>query len=232
MGTVSSVRDERPTQETEDRERVARRAARAPQRKQRSVGADVLTFPLSRVSGSEPRFKGRAHGRGTTVRRVQDQREQQGIPVRAAVYTQDAGLRERVRIARRWGTGTGLSMWHVALVGILLAVLMVVAMVGPLRSYYVAWRDAGVLQVEYETLSTINEGLSSDVERLNTVEGIEDEARRRGYVYPGEESLVVDGLEEESLTEQAEVQEALDEYNKGLPWYVHTLDGIFGYKHK
>ena len=216
----------------EERARTARRAARSPQRKARSVGADVLSFPAGRIGGYNVRLSNRPYGRGTTARRVQDQRGEEGIPVRAAVYTQDAGLRERVRIARRWGTGMPLGMWQVILVGALVAVLAVVAIMGPLRDYYAAWRDSGLLQAEYEALVAINEDLTGDVERLNSLAGVEDEARRRGYVYPDEESLIVEGLEEATESEQAEVQKAVEAYESTLPWYVPFLDGLLGYTHE
>ena len=156
-----------------------------------------------------------------------------GASVRPAVYTQEkVGLRDRVRIARRWGTGLHLNVWYVAIAVLLFAVLTVAAVMGPIRDYYTAWREAGVLEVEYGVVSQINEGLTEDVERLNTLEGIEDEARRRGYVYPDEEAIVVEGLEEEQVSEEEAVKAALAEYEQNLPWYVHVLDDLFDYKHK
>ena len=215
-----------------ERERSARRATRSTRKKRRSVGADVLSFPLS-VGNINAKRNLTPHGRGTTVRRVQEQRTEEGIPIRPAVYTQKkVGIRDRVHIARRWGTGLGIDVWKIVIVALLILAVAAVAIFGPLRDYYVAWRDAGVLQVEYEVLSTINEDLTSDVERLNTLEGIEDEARRRGYVYPDEEALVVEGIEEKDPVEQEELKRALDEYDQSLPWYIHTLDGVLGYSPK
>ena len=234
-GTVDpgpELRTDKHAPSREDRERATRRATRSPARKSRSVGADVLSFPAGRISGYNVRLNNRAYGRGTTAHRLQDQRSEEGIPVRAAVYTQDAGIRERVRIARRWSTGLRLGMWHVVLIAILIVLIAIVTIVGPLRDYYVAWREAGVLEVEYEAVSAVNEELTGEVKSLNSLGGIEEEARRRGYVYPNEEALVVEGLDEETSSEQEQVQKALDEYESGLPWYVHFLDGVLGYKAK
>lgn len=189
----------------------------------------MLSFPAGQAQGLNLRIN-RPYGRGTTAQRVQEQRGEAGIPVRAAVYTQEkVGLRDRVRIARRWGTGLHLNLWYVVLAVLLAIVISLIAIMGPLRSYYAAWREAGELEVEYEVVSSINESLTDDVERLNTLEGIEDEARKRGYVYPDEEAVVVEGIEEERITEEEQVEAALDEYEQGLPWYVHTLDGMLGY---
>lgn len=215
---------------TEERGRIARRANRAPRKRTRSVGADVLSFPASQANGLNLRIN-RPYGRGSTAQLVQDQRGQTGVS-RPAVYTQEkVGLRDRVRIARRWGTGLHLNVWYVALAALLAIALAAAAIMGPLRDYYIAWRDAGRLDVEYAVVSEINETLADDVERLNTLEGIEDEARRRGYVYPDEEAVVVEGLEDvEPPAEEEEVKAALDEYEQGLPWYVHALDGLLGYR--
>lgn len=209
--------------------RASRRAARSTRGRSRSVGADVLSFPAGQAQGLNLRIN-RPYGRGTTAQRVQEQRGDAGIPVRAAVYTQEkVGLRDRVRIARRWGTGLHLNLWYVVLAVVLTIAISLIAIMGPLRSYYAAWREAGELEVEYEVVSEINQSLTDDVERLNTLEGIEDEARKRGYVYPDEEAVVVEGIEEERVTEEEQVEAALDEYEQQLPWYVHMLDGILGY---
>ena len=220
MGSGASARDGRST----------RRANRAPRKRTRSVGADVLSFPASRANGLNLRIN-RPYGRGSTAQLVQDQRDQTGVSSRPAVYTKEnVGLRDRVRIARRWGTGLHLNMWYVVLATVVAIALVAAAIMGPLRDYYTAWREAGRLDVEYEVVSGINETLADDVERLNTLEGIEDEARRRGYVYPDEEAVVVEGLDDEEPAEEEEVKVALDEYERGLPWYVHVLDGLLGYR--
>ena len=192
-----------------------------------------MSYPLSIGSLDGQRRKKRAYGRGTTARRVQTQREEGGIPIRPAIYTQDkVGIRDRVHIARRWGLAPSIAVWKIVLAAFVVLLLAAVAIAGPLRDYYHAWRDEGVLKVEYEVLSTINEGLSTDVERLNTLEGIEDEARRRGYVYPDEEALVVEGLDETTPTEQEQIDRAVAEYEEGLPWYVPLLDDLLGYSRR
>ena len=51
-----------------------------------------------------------------------------------------------------------------------------VALYSPVRNYYVAKRTGQVLQVKYDQLSDENAGLTYDVNRLQTKQGIEDEA--------------------------------------------------------
>lgn len=197
--------------------------------RKRSIGADVLSFPASRALGLGGAAD-RPHGRGETARRVgdygRDEYGQQEVTARPAVYTQESRKR-------------GLDVALPNVVGrlpLVLAVLVVIAAIvvgvlwGPARAYYLAWRESGVLKVEYEALAQQNEALDHDLDRLQSLEGIEDEARRRGYVYPGEEALVVDGVEEQRASDPDQVQEAVDAYEASQPWYVGLLDSMFGYQ--
>jgi hypothetical protein len=113
---------------------------------------------------------------------------------------------------------------------IVAAALVVGVLWGPARAYYLAWRESEVLKVEYAALVAQNEALDHDLDRLQSLEGIEDEARRRGYVYPGEEALVVKGVEDQQETDPSQVQRAIDEYEANKPWYVSWLDSMFGYQ--
>lgn len=213
-------------------EREARKAARSKRTSKRSVGADVLSLPASRALGLENSSR-RPYGRGTTARRVaslhnqeqwQDSAEQ--VEARPAVYTGEA----RDRSSRK-AKGFEISRAGAVIITIVAIIaIALVAIAGPARTYYHAWRDSGVLQVEYEVLQKQNAELDHELNRLQTLEGIEDEARSRGYVYPNEEALVVEGIEEEQIADPAEVQQAIDAYEEGLPWYVHWLDTVFGYE--
>ena len=98
--TDERLREEWPEEDREERRasrqadlRSRRRAGRSGRGRARSVGADVLSLPAGQAQGLNLRVN-RPYGRGTTARRVQEQRGEEGIPVRAAVYTQDkVGLR-------------------------------------------------------------------------------------------------------------------------------------------
>ncbi len=110
---------------------------------------------------------------------------------------------------------------HVVIVIVLVAIAAVVlAVYPPAKTYYVAWRTGSDLQVTYDNLSQSNENLQSDLERLQTKEGIEDEARKKGYVSPGETAVNVEGLPDDSATEQTQEEK---------PWYIQWGDVIFGY---
>ena len=79
------------------------------------------------------------------------------------------------------------------------------------------------LREELAELAKTNEQYQSDIDRLQSREGIEDEARRRGYVAEGESEIVVDG----TLPTDADQDGARDE---GIPWYLALGDFVFQYR--
>lgn len=181
----------------------------------------------------------RQYGRGETARRVEAahvddaSNHNDNISARPAVYTGEAkkqSVFSRIHLPSIHVPEVSFStipVWAIAIV----AVAIVVAVVaGPARNFYIAWRDAGVLQAEYDALTVQNDELNHEIERLQTLEGIEDEARRRGYVYPDEEAVVVEDLEEEQVADPALINAAVEEHERTLPWYVGILDAIFGYQ--
>jgi cell division protein FtsB len=117
---------------------------------------------------------------------------------------------------------------------IIIAVLIVSAFIlaGPVCTLYAAWRDAGIVEAEYDALVEQNQELQGRLDDLNSLPGIEDEARRRGYAYPDEEALIVDNLEQEILADPAKVDEAIAEHEANMPWYVDVLDTLLGYEAK
>ena len=225
--TSRLVRDDTRSRMTEEERRAKAREARRAERaargntrqRSRSIGADTLSMPATRAAGL-PATRQRPFGRGETARRVEEERAA-SVSARPAVYTREA-TRRRSRLTL-----------HGIPVAILIAILMAVAIASivavPARLFYLAWRQSGVLQVRYEVVERQNEELNDHVERLQSLEGIEDEARSHGYVYPGEEALVVDGVEEEVLADPTEADRAVQEYEESQPWYIHTLDSLFGY---
>lgn len=109
------------------------------------------------------------------------------------------------------------------------AVIVLAALYVPLRNYYTAVRDEQVLSAELDQVSSDNESLQSSIETLQTREGIEDEARRRGYVSEGETAVTVEGLSDSSSEEDA-VSLTDDTAQTGdEPWYVRVGDFLFGY---
>ena len=176
---------------------------------------------------------------GTEVdgRRSGGHEQEEPVKARPAVYTADAprkksGLLDRVRLPELHMPSFSVTSIPIYVVVALAVAILLVVVAGPARTYYVAWREQGVLQAEYEALATQNEELNHEIERLQTLEGIEDEARNRGYVYPNEEALVVEGLEPKQVADPTLVDAAIEEHEKNLPWYVGILDVIFGYKNE
>ena len=100
----------------------------------------------------------------------------------------------------------------------------------PARDYYIAWRTGYTLGVRNEALAEENEQLNEDLDRLMTHEGIEDEARKRGYVMPGETSVKVEGLEEAYGTEESSGKASDITGEENLPWYIHVGDALFFYE--
>lgn len=109
-------------------------------------------------------------------------------------------------------------------------VLAVVMVYGPVQRYYVAWREAGDLQAEADALNADNDALRSDLSRLQSKEGIEDEARRRGYTYSGEESTTAEGVSDDQNQGSSGMESDFSAADIEQPWYIHVLDFIFVYE--
>ena len=107
---------------------------------------------------------------------------------------------------------------------IVLAVILVVAaaLYAPARTYYSAWRTNGILQSSYDAIDQSNSELQSDNSRLMSSEGIQDEARKRGYVSEGETGVKVEGLDESSSSSDSSADSD--------PWYITVLDFVFSYQ--
>ena len=233
-------------------QREARRASRSRRKPTRSVGADVITPSAARSIGLAHPSTSRNYGRGETARRVGDWgrgaadprqpvgearrrpgdlgRESDAVAARPAVYTQEPEQKRfRLRLPSLPSIGAGVDSVPLPLVAVVLVAIALAIVWGPVRTYYSAWRQAGALQAQYEIVAAQNGELGHELDRLQTIEGVEDEARRRGYAYPDEEALVIDGVEDARVADPAAVARRLEEYEAGQPWYIHLLDGVFGY---
>lgn len=121
---------------------------------------------------------------------------------------------------------------------IALVVLAVLAsMYGPVRDCYVAYRSGEVLSKQIALRESYNKSIQSEVDTLLSREGIEDAARTRlGLVMPGESTLTVKGLDDDSsssdssasTTMSADELERLEaEAINDAPWYIKALDVLF-----
>ena len=139
---------------------------------------------------------------------------------RAASGAQTA--RERATSAREWAAAHR-RLWIVLAV----VVAVLAAVYGPAQRYYVSVRTTQDLQVKYAALKSQNKDLQSDVDTLMSKEGIEDQARKNGYVYPGEKGVEVKGLKEDGKDPSAAIT-----YKDDRAWYTKVLDVLFGYDRK
>ena len=112
----------------------------------------------------------------------------------------------------------------ILIAALVLGVLM--AMYGPVQTYYRAWRAGQDLQAQLDELNASNEQYKDDIQALQTREGIEDEARRRGYVTNGETKVVVDGLNDGSDDSS---QSSDGDQQAQKPWYIELGDEVFHY---
>lgn len=173
---------------------------------------------LSSVLGRGSRAaSGRPAAAARTSRRAErPERHNATARVEAARQAKDA-------VAAKAGAVGGFYASHKLLcivVGVLVAAA--VLLYGPAATYYRAWRAGLDLQVQYDALAQSNDQIQQQNDALLTREGIEEEARRRGYVGAGETGVVVEGLPDDS----ASSSDATPEY----PWYVGVGDVIFGYE--
>lgn len=95
------------------------------------------------------------------------------------------GRRARTPLARR----RLRLVWLVALVGV-----AVYLYYQPLASYVETRRDLAARQGEVESLRAVKAGLETRLANLTSLEATEREARRIGYVRPGEQLFVVKGI--------------------------------------
>lgn len=147
-------------------------------------------------------------------------------PAQAATGAQAeaAGRRKGFSLPRPSLPNVQLPRWLSATLVVLAFLVVAVAMLySPACQLWAAWRANEALASEYEELVEENAELTSETERLQTLVGIEDEAREIGYVYEGETGVIVEGLD------TAEDDEAEDETEED-PWYVQLGDVVFGYE--
>ena len=111
---------------------------------------------------------------------------------------------------------------HTKLVTFLgIVIFLVVGLYSPVRGYYHAVREHDELLFNQQKLEEETKRLLQDVQRLQTKEGIIDEAHKQGMVSKDEESARVEGLEKKK--DENTVQ------HPDYPWYIKVGDFIFGF---
>ncbi len=100
-------------------------------------------------------------------------------------------------------------------------IFLLVGLYPPIRGYYHAVREHDELLLNQQKLEEDQKRLESEVQGLQTKEGIIDEAHKQGLVSGGEESARVEGLDKKK--DESTVQRP--EY----PWYIKVGDFVFGF---
>lgn len=111
---------------------------------------------------------------------------------------------------------------HTKLVTFLgIVIFLIVGLYSPVRGYYHAVREHDELLFNQQKLEEETKRLLQDVQRLQTKEGIIDEAHKQGMVSKDEESVRVEGLEKKKDENTAQ--------HPDYPWYIKVGDFIFGF---
>ncbi len=131
-----------------------------------------------------------------------------------------------------------IGNWHASLghlrvlvVAAITLGLLVIAFYSPVKVWYTAYRDKQLYALQLQVLAEQNKKLQSEVDRLQSQEGIEDEARKRGYVKANETSVTIKGKTTTNGEADAGAsKDELEEVKTKNPWYINVLDKFFMYK--
>lgn len=100
-------------------------------------------------------------------------------------------------------------------------IFLLVGLYPPIRGYYHAVREHDELLLNQQKLEEDQKRLESEVQGLQTKEGIIDEAHKQGLVSGDEESARVEGLDKKK--DENTVQ------HPNYPWYIKVGDFVFGF---
>lgn len=119
-----------------------------------------------------------------------------------------------------------------ALIACATIVVAVVMLYSPVSNYYQEVRQQQQLEAEYAVVADYYSSLKSEVEYLNTKEGLEEYVRQElGWVKAGEQVATVEGLEARDAT--AQKGSITSDLSNAVPtpdtWYSGVLDVVFGY---
>lgn len=123
-------------------------------------------------------------------------------------------------------------------IGIVVAMALV-SLYFPVRDLYVAKRSSDILAKQVEIRQQYNDEMKKDTDKWFSGEGIKDSARGLGMAMPGEKRIEVLGLDDDSDSSSSkkssnaknasEVAKEIEEVGKDAPWYIKTLDMLFGF---
>ena len=120
-----------------------------------------------------------------------------------------------------------------ALLAIVVVLVLGVTVYPPLQAYYSALRSNGALSEHLDDVTASNASMQDQVDSLMTREGIEDEARRRGYVAEGDTAVDMSGVQDSSdpSTDTTVRVSGTDDASgqQQEPWYIKLFDVVFRY---
>ena len=101
------------------------------------------------------------------------------------------------------------------------------------QNFYNETRQLQQLQAEYQALSDYNTQMQSQIDYLNTDEGLEEYARSElGWIRQDERMATVEGVES-SVDGSTQTNTTYSPLNEDIPapatWYSGVLDVLFGY---
>ncbi|KXG88587.1 hypothetical protein HMPREF3232_01489 [Fannyhessea vaginae] len=106
-----------------------------------------------------------------------------------------------------------------------MVVAIALGVVGPVHDFYVARRTGDVLEQKKAYIEEKNSELEAERDSLFTEEGVETQARKRGYVSLGEVGVNVEGLEQKEVEDPSKPVE----YPDSRSWFDKMLDTLFGF---
>ena len=168
------------------------------------------TAPVQRIDRTQRAERGQRSERGQSSERTQksERTNKPQFSVASLVELKDNAL----DFARN----------HTKLVVFLgVVIFLLVGLYPPIRGYYHAVREHDELLLNQQKLEEDQKRLESEVQGLQTKEGIIDEAHKQGLVSGNEESARVEGLDKKK--DENTVQ------HPDYPWYIKVGDFVFGF---
>ncbi|MGN0071880.1 MAG: septum formation initiator family protein [Atopobiaceae bacterium] len=196
---------------------------RSSQSQRNAVQAEPMPMPAETQDPQNLTVQERQEAR----RRRREQREGIAAPVSEA-------RSGRGRTADKATTVLGS---HKALVIVAVIAAVILSLYGPVRNWYMAQRRTQDLEAQYAQLNSANSTLSDEVSSLQTQEGIEDEARKHGYVAEGETPVTITGDGSEVTDSSSDGSDSTSDTISGTSTaqaetddLTKFLDGLFQYK--
>ena len=204
----------KPKQQVEEERPAAKRAAARKAAAEKAAAEKAAAEKASKTSGTKSTKK------DAPTKRAPEKSEVSGHT--AARDAAEAKAERGTFISRLFANELRKRL----IIGFALVVVVLAMLYAPARAYYLAWRTQLDLSARYEAIQAENDEINEDLDHLRSREGIEDEARKRGYVNPGETAVVVRGLPDEDIDGGSQADEVVAE----VPWYLVPLDALFGYE--